>query len=266
MYHQYADCAFFQWVRVTATRLTTIYFIFSVVNCVVQALLQGEATVINARAADYLYDIVTAGNASAAGFYTYGNGELRYCDYVPKKVDASGCTLVWESGQPQSASSTSANGTLTMSSISSSLISATLTASSGLSTASSSPVRPISTTAPLLSTSSASTSAPASVKASATTTSAAAHASETVLVVEDDDDSDDESDADSDSNSDDDDAVLVISQPRQLQPRHGALTVLEINLNGSVDVVLDGWGYTNKPVTLSQKCVDALNWPGQEYV
>lgn len=90
------------------------------------------------------------------------------------------------------------------------------------------------------------------------------------MVEEADDDSDDESDAgsDSESDSDDDEAVLVVSQAhrREVERRHGALTVLEINLNGSVDVVLDGWGYTNTPVTLTQKCVDALNWPAQECV
>ncbi|KZV74698.1 hypothetical protein PENSPDRAFT_681658 [Peniophora sp. CONT] len=274
------------WSRVTATRLTTIYFVFSVINCIVQALLQGEATVINAKAADYLYGIVTSGNATAEGFYVWSNDELRYCDYVPDHVDASGCTLVWRPGQASSMSqSENSNGTLNMSAFSSSMLSATMTASSGLATPSSSPVRPISSAAPLISSSStaalsssssiapssssSASSALVSSTATSTITSAAALASQTVLVVEEaDDDSDDESDAgsESESDSDDDEAVLVVSpsRRREIDRRHGAVTVLEINLNGSVDVVLDGWGYTNTPVTLTQKCVDALNWPAQE--
>ena len=52
-----------QWDRLTFTRLTTIYFVFSVVHCFIQVVLQVQAFSINAQAANLLSDIVHQGNA-----------------------------------------------------------------------------------------------------------------------------------------------------------------------------------------------------------
>lgn len=84
-----------QWERVTFSRLTKIYFVFSVLHCIVQVIFQVQAFVANAEAATFLYGLVQQGNATDPGFAVY-NKDLRMCDTVPSTVDASSCTVVWD--------------------------------------------------------------------------------------------------------------------------------------------------------------------------
>ncbi|KAH9853099.1 hypothetical protein C2E23DRAFT_823292 [Lenzites betulinus] len=83
------------WERVTFSRLTKIYFVFSVLHCIIQVVFQVQAFVANANAATFLYGLVQQGNATDPGFAVY-NQELRMCDTVPRTVDSSSCTLVWD--------------------------------------------------------------------------------------------------------------------------------------------------------------------------
>ncbi|KAL1951764.1 hypothetical protein VTO73DRAFT_913 [Trametes versicolor] len=83
------------WERVTFSRLTKIYFVFSVLHCIVQVIFQVQAFVANAEAATFLYGLVQQGNATDPGFAVY-NKDLRMCDTVPSTVDASSCTVVWD--------------------------------------------------------------------------------------------------------------------------------------------------------------------------
>jgi hypothetical protein len=61
-----------------------------------------------------------------------------------------------------------------------------------------------------------------------------------------------------DDDNDDGDVVLVLPTRRDL-----TVQTLAINLNGSLPIVLNGWGYSGRQVTLSEKCLNALNWPVQ---
>ncbi|KAI8995420.1 hypothetical protein BD414DRAFT_534588 [Trametes punicea] len=84
-----------QWERITFSRLTKIYFIFSVLHCIIQVIFQVQAFVANAEAASFLYGLVQQGNATDPGFAVY-DGELRMCETVPRTLDPSSCTVVWD--------------------------------------------------------------------------------------------------------------------------------------------------------------------------
>ncbi|EJF66419.1 hypothetical protein DICSQDRAFT_142019 [Dichomitus squalens LYAD-421 SS1] len=91
------------WDRVTFSRLTKIYFAFSVLHCIIQVIFQVQAFVANADAAKFLSGLIAQGNATDPGFAVYET-DLRMCDAVPAKVlDSSSCTVIWDGH-------TSANG------------------------------------------------------------------------------------------------------------------------------------------------------------
>ncbi|OSD05908.1 hypothetical protein PYCCODRAFT_1404746 [Trametes coccinea BRFM310] len=83
------------WERVTFSRLTKIYFAFSVLHCIVQVIFQVQAFFANAQAASFLYGLVKQGNATDPGFAVY-DVDLRMCETVPRTVDASSCPVVWD--------------------------------------------------------------------------------------------------------------------------------------------------------------------------
>lgn len=41
-------------------------------------------------------------------------------------------------------------------------------------------------------------------------------------------------------------------------------TIASLQLNGSVEVVLNGFGFDNKTVELSRRCLYTLNWPVEQ--
>ncbi|KAI0359062.1 hypothetical protein OH77DRAFT_1420605 [Trametes cingulata] len=167
------------WERVTFSRLTKIYFVFSVLHCIVQVIFQVQAFIANAQAATFLYGLVQQGNATDPGFAVY-NVELRMCETVPQTLDASACTLVWDghtkanmtlaSGQNYAAASSSSSAAASSSSaVASSSLNATLSAAVSSASASSSA---LSSSAPSSSTSAraSSSSAKASSLSAATIT------------------------------------------------------------------------------------------------
>jgi hypothetical protein len=87
------------WTRITFSRLTTIYFIFSFVHFVLQVAFQSRALVINASASNFLSSIVTQGNASvqaARAFTVYNGDDLRLC--YSDKMSTEECQLIWSPG------------------------------------------------------------------------------------------------------------------------------------------------------------------------
>jgi hypothetical protein len=67
---------------------------------------------------------------------------------------------------------------------------------------------------------------------------------------------------DDDEDSDDDDQVLIVTS--DLQRRHvPSVQVLELDTNGSMPIILNGYGNVNKQALLSRQCLQALNWPVQ---
>jgi len=83
------------WDRITYSRMTTFYFIFSVIHCFIQVSLQIRAFDINAEAAETLFEITKQGNATNQGFPVLGK-DLRICDHVPRNMSASSCRVVWD--------------------------------------------------------------------------------------------------------------------------------------------------------------------------
>jgi hypothetical protein len=85
-----------QWERITFSRLTTVYFIFSVVHCSIQVIFQVQAFSINDQAGKFLYSVLVQGNATVSnGFPVLGKHDLRICDHVPNSFSTSSCTVRW---------------------------------------------------------------------------------------------------------------------------------------------------------------------------
>jgi hypothetical protein len=102
---QYAPwLTFLQWARITFSRLTTVYFTFSVLHCVVQLVLQSRAFQINNQAAIFLKSVVVQGNALRPGMPYFNGRVMGMCDYLTSSLDTSHCAIVWD-GTPSSANS-----------------------------------------------------------------------------------------------------------------------------------------------------------------
>jgi hypothetical protein len=88
---------FLQWDRLTFSRLTTIYIIFSLLHCLIQAALQISAFLINANAASFLFNIALQGNATTEfAVPAMSDNDIRLCKDVPVNYrDLSQCTVVW---------------------------------------------------------------------------------------------------------------------------------------------------------------------------
>lgn len=85
-----------QWLRITFSRVTTIYFVFSVVHCIVQVIIQVQAYSTNAQAASFLSNLIHQGNAFTPGFAVIGE-DLRWCSDIPSSLSAESCQVIWRS-------------------------------------------------------------------------------------------------------------------------------------------------------------------------
>jgi hypothetical protein len=83
------------WNRLTFSRLTTAYVIFSLVHFTLQIALQIRAFTINADAATLLYTIALQGNATNSSFPVLQGGEIRMCADVPMNLETNNCTVVY---------------------------------------------------------------------------------------------------------------------------------------------------------------------------
>lgn len=83
------------WERVTFSKITVIYFVFSILHCFIQVVFQAQAFTINASATSFLTRVIEQGNATGPGFPVLGP-DLRWCSTVPTNVDASSCPIVWK--------------------------------------------------------------------------------------------------------------------------------------------------------------------------
>jgi len=98
----------FQWNRISFSRLTLFYFIFSVAHFVIQLSFQIKAFTINAQAATFLTRIVTAADTTDDSLPFLRGDTLRMCSWVPANlnVDVASCPVVW-SGQASQSNSVS---------------------------------------------------------------------------------------------------------------------------------------------------------------
>jgi len=84
------------WERLTTSKLTITYVIFSLVHFTLQIALQIRAFTINADAASLLYSIALRGNATNSSLPTLSNGTIRMCADVPTNLNTDNCTVVYD--------------------------------------------------------------------------------------------------------------------------------------------------------------------------
>jgi len=83
------------WERITASRIATIYFAFSILNCVLQVVFRAQAFSINVQADNFLSGLIRTGNISLpTGFFVL-NSELHFCNHVPRNFSTKSCQVVW---------------------------------------------------------------------------------------------------------------------------------------------------------------------------
>jgi hypothetical protein len=84
------------WERLTFSKLTTIYFLFSLLHFALQIALQIQAFSINANAATLLYSIAFQGHATNNSFPALAGDEIRMCDLIPTTLNTDNCTVVYD--------------------------------------------------------------------------------------------------------------------------------------------------------------------------
>ncbi|KAH8806838.1 hypothetical protein DL96DRAFT_1629872 [Flagelloscypha sp. PMI_526] len=130
------------WQRITVTRLTIGYFLFSVLHCVIQTGLQGRVFALNRNAAGQLSKILEVTNTRRTDAYPLLGYDMRLCS-SDETLDA--CVTVWDGtpqvnfplkdanattiGQAQNSSSSSISSTQTVTQISSIQVASTASSS-----------------------------------------------------------------------------------------------------------------------------------------
>jgi len=82
--------------RITLSRITKLYFVFSVIHCIVQVALQIRAFTLNAASADLLAEVLRKGNGYEKGFELFDGRLLRVCSMVPNSFNVASCPVVWD--------------------------------------------------------------------------------------------------------------------------------------------------------------------------
>lgn len=73
-------------------------------HCIVQVVLQAQAFTSNAEAANFLWKLVTQGNAFDPGFAVMGPNDLRFCEEIPSSFSTKTCQVVWSANSTQNSS------------------------------------------------------------------------------------------------------------------------------------------------------------------
>ncbi|KAJ7630524.1 hypothetical protein FB45DRAFT_793057 [Roridomyces roridus] len=239
------------WDRLTFSKLTTAYVIFSLVHFGLQLGLQTQAFTINAAAAALLYDIALKGHATNNSFPALERPEIRMCATVPTNLNTDGCIVVYNgtanhNNAPYNGSNFDADliAAFSMDNGTSGLLSSLLaspTPSSSVIPVSSSvvPVRssvvPISSSAPTPALSFFSAN-PASSKAPV----AVVTVTQVVVTKV---------------------AVAPTATPAALRRSVPIASVRIIDNTNLTQVNITGLGYHEYPLLLSKSCMWSLNWP-----
>jgi len=212
------------WQRITLSKLTTIYFLFSIFHFAVQLVLQAQAFDINATAATVLFNIVKSGNQFIDGFMVDDDNQFRVCESVPVTLSSADCLIVYPIGAndtnvyPKLASNATTTNSSTFTSTSllaSSTSTSLLTSSTSTSTTASAAFSIASSNSTLLS--------PSSTNATNLT----------------------------DSGTKTTGSKRALEQTSVVVTTHGQTT----------NVTLNGFGWNGETVELTQACMVALNWP-----
>ncbi|KAJ8517040.1 hypothetical protein ONZ45_g5742 [Pleurotus djamor] len=82
--------------RITFSRLTIGYFLFSFAHFVVQIAIQAKAFTINATAASFLWDIVLQARTTSNSFPVFKGSKFSLCDTIPSQISTDNCQLLWD--------------------------------------------------------------------------------------------------------------------------------------------------------------------------
>jgi len=210
------------WKRITFSRLTTIYFVFSIVHCFIQVIFQAQAFSINAQAASFLYSILIQGNATDPnGFTVLGKQDLRLCTNVPSSFSASSCSVLWN-GTALSDNTVYSNGAFKTIGDPTSTTLTALTSASGVLTSAAVQTQNV---------------APARSKFKTET--------------------DDVKNADAVTKT-----LIVFTSPTAVASSNGKEKRDQIpTRSGTIRVKINGVGFKNQDVTLDRTCLWALNYP-----
>ncbi|KAG2156515.1 uncharacterized protein EDB93DRAFT_1247221 [Suillus bovinus] len=233
------------WDRITLSRTTTFYFVFSILHCVLQIIFQGQAFRINVEAAKFLASITTQGDTiDPDAFYVLGS-DLRLCDSIPADFSTSSCQVIWNGTTVGDNSMISADALapVTITSYStgtpSSTIS-TLVASSGSKVPTTSTSSSYSATSNFItSTTTVSLTAITSLVSSSHTTTSSAVASSTTVKQR---------------------RESVTETPNRCNL---VRDIQAVAVNGTVQVIVNGFGWNNQAAVLDRQCLWALNYPVQ---
>ncbi|KZT36026.1 hypothetical protein SISSUDRAFT_1050474 [Sistotremastrum suecicum HHB10207 ss-3] len=94
------------WDRITLSRLTLFYFIFSLSHCTVQVIFQTQAFEINSNAATLFNEIIEKANDTRRGYTALEKGNLEWCPAIRNTDHVGNCTVIWP---PNTNSSDAAN-------------------------------------------------------------------------------------------------------------------------------------------------------------
>lgn len=239
------------WDRITVSRTTTFYFIFSILHCVLQIIFQGRAFQINVGAAEFLASITEQGDdtSNSNAFYVLGN-DLRLCDSIPADFSASSCQVVWNGTTVGDNSMVSANVVASSMTTSHSMG----TSSSMISTLSASSASRVSTSSMSLS---YSVKSSFMTSASPTTTATSSSTTFTNLMSSMHTTT---SSAMGSSATDKERRETVAEIPNR---RRLARDIEVVDINGTVQVIVNGFGWNNQAAILDRQCLWALNYPVQ---
>jgi uncharacterized Zn-binding protein involved in type VI secretion len=89
------------WKRISFSRLTLFYFLFSLAHFIIQLSFQIKAFTVNAEAARFFTRIVTDAQTTNHSLPFLGGSTLRMCSWVPSTldVDIPSCPIVWDGDQ-----------------------------------------------------------------------------------------------------------------------------------------------------------------------
>jgi len=244
------------WDRITLSRTTTIYFIFSVLHCILQIIFQVQAYRINVGAADFLASITAQGGAIDSDAFYVLESDLRLCDSLPTDFSTKSCQVVWNgttvvdnsmvaanavgSVPTTTSQSTTLQSTVSSSSmISSRLVSSALTASTSSTTSGYITTSEPSTSARPTTTVASSSKASTSMMSSTHTTTSPAVASTSADVKR---------------------RNIAVEMPSK---RNTAGNIQAVEVNGTVQVIVNGLGWNSQAAVLDRQCLWALNFPVQ---
>lgn len=101
MFHLFAPIQLL-WNRISFSRLTLFYFLFSFSHFIIQLSFQIKAFTINDEAARFLTRIVTEAQTTNHSLPVLNGSTLRMCSWVPSNLDVDNpsCPIVWDGYKP----------------------------------------------------------------------------------------------------------------------------------------------------------------------